>query len=295
MKIAFVNTWAGGAVYNVTKPIADELRNRGHEVDYFTLPQIELAGNNFDPTFSDYDVVHVGYFMNANQLYQECEPPMTVGVHHIPSRLGERYAQLLRVFAPARIVVSNNMAATQLGMCSITNSTVIPYAFDHTNFSTLPYPEEFTVGILGGDYESKRYHIVKQACDIANIPLKQFIRESSEDDSKDFKPQDDITDFYRSISCYAVASFDEGGPLPPQEALLCGRPVVTTRVGMMNQLITSGVNGEVYDGSPSDLARCLVQIKEEFPWYAMNARTTVVPSVHVVADMWERMFEGVVE
>ena len=293
MKIAFINTWRGGAVYNISKPIADELVNRGHEVDYLTIDGINLMGNMFDPSFSDYDVVHITYFSNAAMFYEPIEVPFTVGVHHIPAIHGKAYANMIRMVSPHRVVVSNEFALIQLGQMGITDVSMIPYTFDHAPFKHMPYPDEFTVGILGGNYETKRFTIIRQACDLAKLPLKEFVRDSADDDSKDFEEQSNITKFYEGISCYAVASFDEGGPLPPQEALLCGRPVVTTYVGMMPRIIMDGVNGRFHCGSPSDLAEKLIDVRDTFSNYIIYAKDTTFPSPADSAPTWERMFEDI--
>lgn len=59
----------------------------------------------------------------------------------------------------------------------------------------------------------------------------------------------DIVDYYKALDLYIVSSRAEGGPKAILEAMACGVPLVTTSVGMVNDIIQDGVNGFVVNGS----------------------------------------------
>lgn len=299
MKICMFGTWRGGAVYNVIKPTVEELNKRNDvEIDMIFLRDVNLLPN-FDKTFSEYDLVHFAYFANIDFFIQDIEVPFTCSVHHMPHKYLESYTSMLRSWAPRRIVVSEPFVARQLGQCGMYNVDIIPYTIEWDRYPLLPLPKEFAVGYLGCDYNLKRFKSIEQACDIANVECNGIGRETLNEE-EGYIEDSKILDLYKRISCYAVASFDDGGPLPPQEALLCGRPVVSTRVGMMPQVIREGNTGIFHNGSPSDMARSIIEVQhkiDEMYYKIKNLRLAgaLLPSTSKESNKWYDMFKEVLE
>lgn len=52
-----------------------------------------------------------------------------------------------------------------------------------------------------------------------------------------------LPDYYNCLDVYLMTSREEGGPLCLPEAMACGVPLVTTRVGMAPDMVRDGVNG----------------------------------------------------
>lgn len=70
----------------------------------------------------------------------------------------------------------------------------------------------------------------------------------------------DLANLYRQSKCLICTSYSEGGPRVVAEALACGVPVITTRVGLAAELVRDGENGFVCDWNAAELGRRLAQI-----------------------------------
>jgi glycosyltransferase involved in cell wall biosynthesis len=67
----------------------------------------------------------------------------------------------------------------------------------------------------------------------------------------------------RSSRCLVCTSYSEGGPRVVAEALASGVPVITTRVGLAQELVRDGQNGFLVDGSPGQLAARLAALIQD--------------------------------
>jgi glycosyltransferase involved in cell wall biosynthesis len=70
----------------------------------------------------------------------------------------------------------------------------------------------------------------------------------------------DLANLYRQAKCLICTSYSEGGPRVVAEALACGVPVITTRVGLAAELVRDGENGFLCDWNAAELGQRLVQI-----------------------------------
>jgi hypothetical protein len=76
-----------------------------------------------------------------------------------------------------------------------------------------------------------------------------------------FIPQSKMREeFYYKIDVLACTSITEGTPNPALEAMLCGVPVISTRVGHLVEIIKDGMNGWLVDRDISTFARRLMSI-----------------------------------
>ena len=71
---------------------------------------------------------------------------------------------------------------------------------------------------------------------------------------------EELASYYRSSRCLVCTSFSEGGPRVVAEALACGVPVITTRVGLASQIVEHKVNGYIVDWSSDEIAKVLLEI-----------------------------------
>ncbi len=293
MNVAIVTKWRGGALHNIFEPLAKELG-----ATYLTVNEIlaDIKKGKFDTTFSKFDLVHFTYFANIT-FFEDIEVPVTASAHHFDGGKEKDYLTLLEELSPSRIVVPEPFIQRQLGQHDILGVVKIPYAFDHAGFKPTPYPKEFTVGALGTPRSFKRIHIIEEACKKAGVKFVELSREADTEDVN-YLGQDKIHEFYDSINVLVCASWNEGGPLPPQEAMLCGRGVITTPVGMMlGPPISNYADIEYFDGTVSGLVEQIEgwQSRGCDPYLASKLARNCLYKIPGIAHSWRRMFEDVVE
>lgn len=68
--------------------------------------------------------------------------------------------------------------------------------------------------------------------------------------------------FYNQGSVLICASKTEGGPMPVMEALACGIPVISTKVGWSSYIIKNGYNGFLFERNSEDLINKINIIKK---------------------------------
>ncbi len=76
-----------------------------------------------------------------------------------------------------------------------------------------------------------------------------------------FLKQSQLADFYRAADVLLLVSNYEGMPISVLEALGCGLPVVSTRVGEVPRIIKNGLSGEIIDSfDPTEIATGLEKV-----------------------------------
>ncbi|GBF78196.1 hypothetical protein PA598K_06807 [Paenibacillus sp. 598K] len=100
----------------------------------------------------------------------------------------------------------------------------------------------FTVGWAGRmedakSRELKGYDIVVEA--LKGLCVKFEIRSFKDN----YVPRTQMASFYQGLDCFICSSRSEGLPNPVLEAAACGVPIITTRVGIVPELIKHGSNG----------------------------------------------------
>ena len=74
---------------------------------------------------------------------------------------------------------------------------------------------------------------------------------------------EDVAKVYNQSKLFVMPSLNEGGPRVCLEAMACGVPVVTTRVGIMLDIIKDGENGFFCDWNAEDMAEKILETRNK--------------------------------
>lgn len=115
---------------------------------------------------------------------------------------------------------------------------------------------------------------------------------------KSAKSHISLVDFYKKIDVQIVASTQEGTPNPALEAAACGRPVLSNRVGNMEELIEDGIHGFLVERNVNAYAeklKYLLQHKDQMREMGNNIREKIVKDWDwsIKAENYRNMFRSV--
>lgn len=140
----------------------------------------------------------------------------------------------------------------------IKNSVFVPYGADRGLFKFSPsnYSKSIKVGISSSYYDRKNPNLLKYFLETYPTIEFHFVgggwKENT--DFAKFKnfynyrlSYQEYPNFYNNISLLLNCSTLEGGPIGVIEALACGTPVCSSRVGIVPDIIQQNVNGMIFD------------------------------------------------
>jgi glycosyltransferase involved in cell wall biosynthesis len=131
---------------------------------------------------------------------------------------------------------------------------------DTSLFKPAPLPSKFSIGWTGnsqratpgGPEDLKGLSIIKQAALQAGVELQ--ILDAAHGGAW---PHAEMPKFYAGVSAVIIGSAFEGTPNPLLEGLACGRPVISTRVGLAPKAVIDGKNGFLVERTPDAMARAM--------------------------------------
>jgi glycosyltransferase involved in cell wall biosynthesis len=128
---------------------------------------------------------------------------------------------------------------------------------------------EFTVGWTGnrlitGHDDYKGVKLIRAA--VESIPGCVF-KEAARNDK--WRTAEEMAEWYSGIDLYCCASIAEGNPKPVQEALACGRPFISTAVGVAPLLVEQSV--DLYGVACGRIVERTVDgIRSAVEWYVQD-------------------------
>lgn len=140
---------------------------------------------------------------------------------------------------------------------------------------------------------NKGLDIIREACRQTGTPFLPLDVDAEVGQSPVLAPTAVRDRIYRRSSFYVCMSEYEGTPNPALEALACGLPVISTRVGNMPEILVDGENGFLVDRSVEALVSAIGRLRNaDYSRMSALARESVVPEwtwEHQVAK-YETMF-----
>jgi len=160
---------------------------------------------------------------------------------------------------------------------------------DTERFSEAPLPQKFSAGWVGnssrmtpgGPPDQKGLELFREAARLAGVKGK--ILDASGGHAW---PHERMPLFYKDVSAIVCSSYREGTPNPILEGMSCGRPAVSTRVGIVDQIITPASGIILPERSAGCLAEALRALADKSP--AVLQEMGRQARVAALRHCWER-------
>jgi glycosyltransferase involved in cell wall biosynthesis len=156
---------------------------------------------------------------------------------------------------------------------------------------------QWSDGTKGKDHKGLET-IIKPAIRLAQTE-GVAVRGRFQDRNDKWLPYEQMPDYFNALDVYVCASEHEGTPNPVLEAMACGLPVVSTRVGVVPQVFGPLQSRFILEArTPEALAACLVRLAHEPQLRTKlseeNLRQIKGWNWERTADRWRSFFANVV-
>jgi len=110
-------------------------------------------------------------------------------------------------------------------------------------------------------------------------------------------PYNQMSNFYRKAHIYINTSLNEGSPQPVMEAMACGRPVISTDVGIVPEYVNNQ-NGVIINRTKEGLREALLDLHsrpEDLTQMGIRARKAIEGRTWAwAAGCYEKLFDAVI-
>lgn len=258
---------AGGA--RVIGEAIKEALGTEHQVELYSIAE----GVPYEKEMTEFDHVHFVNISSMRYFHSRIKVPTSATIHHMSLGYEPYYTSLIKAYSPTMVHVLDEFTLRDLGRRGVYNTYEVQQ-YIPKKYDVIPLPDEFAIGYIGGDPQWKRFKVIEEIAKRAQVKCVGHITGPD-----NWLSEDDISDFYKSISLYVVASFEDGGPIPALEALQCGRHVLTTCVGRMMKLRNDlMMHVHPFDGSVQDGVLQVTRLKTVM---------TVIPNQSIKNQWWE--------
>jgi len=227
------------------------LQSKGCEVDYFFIKGRGVFGylKNFRllkplAVNGDYDIIHAHYGLAGLLAVIQRKVPVVITFHgsDINNKTNRVLSFIASRFSKHNVFVNKKMPRMILAG---TNFSVIPCGVDMRVFHHVDIREARSR--LGLNLE-KKYVLFSSSfdnpvknCDLARAAISTVKEEVALLELKGFS-RSEVNYMLNACNLLLMTSFSEGSPQVIKEALACGTPIVSTRVGDVPDLV-NGISG----------------------------------------------------
>jgi len=266
-KVAIISDVRGWAFDGIAQAIKRYNRDPSIEIDLFyereiTDPRRELLGYDLLWPFSLFQA----YYCQRHGLNDYIT---TVHMHPLgsaPGKINTTYNSVLQEAGrKAKRVSAINQSL--FGIWRRINPEtyrvivgVDPYLF-YPDPAKVKDHDDLWIGWVGNwDKPYKRFDLVQKATDVPGIKLVPLNWDAKK--TGVLLPHDKMGRWYRKLDVLLFLSDHEGLPTPMLEAAACGIPMVTTSVGVAEELIVDGENGFIVDQDVAAVQEVLISLRD---------------------------------
>ena len=301
MKILLVADRRDWAYDILAQSIKRHSRYEHVEIKYVSELRLEIEATDFSPFdvvyfFLWYDAMRYGVKIKGFEFSKTC-----VGIHSLSSWMGRGLNQNQASSVCNQFAAAGYISKEIGDLLDLERGFSTPNGIESEIFypSPLPAQDELRVMWVGNPGSThhgtnKGFHsIVKPVISELsgfNIHLHTAMPETPVSRNR-------MGDFYRKNHVLICASIHEGGPMPVVEALACGRPVISTEVGIVPEIVHNGINGLTYSRSRSNLRKAIMELidhPEKLLRMSLSSSKSVSDRTAIdMANSYDNMFDYV--
>jgi glycosyltransferase involved in cell wall biosynthesis len=257
-KVLFVVDTIGWSFYNIAKNVAKCVQDE-FEIDIVTLEGVkQLHGKK-------YDLLCSLWWAQSFQLRQMISaPPLLTGwwdgFSWVPGN--PNFGMMPNAFAASDVIGVGNedimLRMTKYFGDQMPPTFVLEDGVDTEMFTPEPFPADFVVGWAGNSVTGgvKGLDLVVEAAKLAKVRLNVL-----DVSYRAARSHESMVEYYNSLSAYICASSNEGTPNPIFEASSCGRPCISTAVGLAPKLILHGKSGLIVERKAHLIGEAMTRLK----------------------------------
>ena len=252
---------------------SDSLIRKGIDIEYFLIKEKGIPGYlkyirilKKYLSENEFDVVHAHYIFSAFVASLAGAKPLVVSLMGSDINLSKHLRTLARIFHTYSwkklIVKSQEMKE----LLKIKEAIVVPNGVNFNRFRSIAKEEALT--FTGWDRNKtnilfaanpvkgvKNYALAKQAINMIDNDSIEIKALENIDNS-------DIPYYMNSADVVLLTSLWEGSPNVVKEAMACGRPIVSTDVGDVKELLKDTSGCYVVDHDPENVSRAIASALE---------------------------------